>query len=151
MLLINMCDKAILNVTDCYKNQEMCNKAVDNYPHALEFVSECYMTQKMCDKAVSTYPSTMKIVPEYFKNCVINQLIDAFLYLILFLINIKFSKCNSIISEDPFSIRYVCDQYKTPQMCDKALDDCLAALKFVPDWFVTSKIIEKLSTALYAD
>ena len=36
-------------------------------------------------------------------------------------------------------------------MCDKAVDDCLAALKLVPDWFVTSKIIEILFTALYAD
>ena len=38
-----MCDNAILenggtlnSVTDCYKNQEMCNKAVDSFPHALE-------------------------------------------------------------------------------------------------------------------
>ena len=36
-----MCDKAILenvgtskSVPDCYENQEMCNEAVDNYPHA---------------------------------------------------------------------------------------------------------------------
>ena len=40
-----MYDKAIVEnggtlkfVPDCCKNQEMCNKAVDNYPHALEFV-----------------------------------------------------------------------------------------------------------------
>ena len=40
-----MCDKAILknggtlnSVPDCYKNQEMCSKAVDTYLHALEFV-----------------------------------------------------------------------------------------------------------------
>ena len=33
-------------------------------------------------------------------------------------------------------------------MWDKAVDDCLAALKCVPDWFVTSKIIKKLFTAL---
>ena len=33
-------------------------------------------------------------------------------------------------------------------MCDKAIDDCLATLKFVPDWFVTSKMIKKLFTAL---
>ena len=40
-----MCDKAILEnevtfmfVSECYKNQKMCNKAVDNY--ALEFISE---------------------------------------------------------------------------------------------------------------
>ena len=36
-------------------------------------------------------------------------------------------------------------------MFDKAVDDCLAALKFVPDWFVTSKMINVLFTALYAD
>ena len=37
-----ICDKAILengwtlkSVPDCYKNQEMCNKAVEKYPHAL--------------------------------------------------------------------------------------------------------------------
>ena len=40
-----MCDKAILengrtlkSVPGGYKNQEMCNKAVDNYSHALEFI-----------------------------------------------------------------------------------------------------------------
>ena len=36
-------------------------------------------------------------------------------------------------------------------MCDKAVDDRLAVLKFVPDWFVASKMIKKLITALYAD
>ena len=36
-------------------------------------------------------------------------------------------------------------------MCDKAVDSCLAALKFVPDWFVGSKMIKKLFTALYVD
>ena len=34
-------------------------------------------------------------------------------------------------------------------MCDKAVEDFLAALKLIPDWFVTSKMIKKLSTALY--
>ena len=48
-----MCVKAILenngtlkSVPDYNKNQEMCNKPVDNYPHALEFVPECYKTKK---------------------------------------------------------------------------------------------------------
>ena len=31
------------------------------------------------------------------------------------------------------------------------VDDSLAALKFIPDCFVTSKMIKKLFTALYAD
>ena len=29
-------------------------------------------------------------------------------------------------------------------MCNKAIDDFLPALKFVPYWFVTSKMIKKL-------
>ena len=33
----------------------MCNEAVDNYAHALEFVPDCYKTQKMCNKAVNTF------------------------------------------------------------------------------------------------
>ena len=32
----------------------MCNKAVDNEPHALEFIPECFMTQEMCDKVINT-------------------------------------------------------------------------------------------------
>ena len=35
-------------------------------------------------------------------------------------------------------------------MCDKAAHDCLAALKLVRDWFVTSKMIKNLFTAFYA-
>ena len=31
-------------------------------------------------------------------------------------------------------------------MCDKAVDDCLAALKFLPNWLIKSKIIK-----MYAD
>ena len=31
----------------------------------------------------------------------------------------------------------------------KAVDDCLDALKFVPDWCVTNKMVKKLFTALY--
>ena len=68
-----MRDKAILenggtlkSVPDCYKNQEMCNKAANNYPHALELALEWYKTQKICDKVVDTYPSTIKFVLECF-------------------------------------------------------------------------------------
>ena len=48
-----MCDKAILeydgtleSLLDFYQNQQMCDKAIDNHPHALRFVPDCYMTQK---------------------------------------------------------------------------------------------------------
>ena len=94
-----MCDKVILengellnSVSDSYKNQEMCNKAFNNPP----FVPECYRMQKICHKAVNAYPSTIKRVPECFiTKEVCDKAINKFnfLYLTLFLINIKLKKC----------------------------------------------------------
>ena len=40
------------------------------------------------------------------------------------------------------------DKYKTQRICDEAVDDYLAALKIIPDWLVTSKMIKKLFNAL---
>ena len=59
--------------------------------------------------------------------------------------------CDRVVSEDPFLTVYCPDQNKTQRMCDEAVDYSLAALKLIPDWFVTSKMIKKLFTALYAD
>ena len=36
-------------------------------------------------------------------------------------------------------------------MCDKAVDDFLPTLNFLPDWFVTSKMLKRISACLYAD
>ena len=36
-------------------------------------------------------------------------------------------------------------------MRDEAVDDLLAALKLILDWFVTNKMIKKFYTDLYAD
>ena len=36
-------------------------------------------------------------------------------------------------------------------MCDEAVYDCLAALKLVPDWFITSEMIKNIFNTLYAD
>ena len=59
--------------------------------------------------------------------------------------------CDRVISEVSFSIGCVPDQYNTQNMCNKVVDDCLAALKFVTDWFVTSKMLEKRNNALHAN
>ena len=67
----------------------MCNKAIENYPHALEQVSECCKTQKISDKAVDTYPFTIKFLPECYKTKEIATEQFIFLYLTQFLINIK--------------------------------------------------------------
>ena len=49
---------------------------------------------------------------------------------------------DKIVSDDPFKLKYCHDRYKTQEMCNKAVQDFLPALKFVPDWFVTSKMIK---------
>ena len=36
-------------------------------------------------------------------------------------------------------------------MCDEAVDNSLATLKLIDNWFVTIKTIKKLFIALYAD
>ena len=41
--------------------------------------------------------------------------------------------CDKSISEDLFMTGYCPDKYKTQKMCDEAVDDCLATLKFIPD------------------
>ena len=41
-------------------------------------------------------------------------------------------------------------RYKTPDMCNEDVDDFMAALKFVSDWFVASKMLEKFHDALLA-
>ena len=46
---------------------------------------------------------------------------------------------------------YCPDKYKTQRMHDEAVDDILAALRFIPDWFVKIMMIKYLFTVLYAD
>ena len=48
-------------------------------------------------------------------------------------------------------LKYCLDKYKTPEIRDKTLDDFLPALKFVPNCFVTSKMIKKLDDALFSN
>ena len=43
-------------------------------------------------------------------------------------------------SEDPFMLKYCFDRYKTHEMSDKAIDDFLPTLKFVPYWFVRNRM-----------
>ena len=55
------------------------------------------------------------------------------------------------VSGDPVLIAYCSDKYKTQRMCDETVHDFLAASELIRDWFVTSKMIKELYTALYAD
>ena len=59
--------------------------------------------------------------------------------------------CDIVVSEDLFLIVYCPDKYMTQEMYDEAVDDSLAALKSICNWFATSKIIKNLFNALYVD
>ena len=67
-------------------------------------------------------------------------LILILLQLNMFLIDLRLKIC--VISRCLFVFDSVFDHYKTQEMCNKADNDFLPALKFVPDWFVTSKRIK---------
>ena len=59
--------------------------------------------------------------------------------------------CDVVVSLYPFLIVYCPGKYITQKMGDEAVDDSLAALKLIPNWFFLSKMIKKLYIALYTD
>ena len=57
-----------MHISNCNKNQKLCNEAVDNYPHVLEVFPDCFKTQKMCKKSVNTYNFAIDFVSKRLKN-----------------------------------------------------------------------------------
>ena len=92
---------------DCYKNQEICNKAFYNHNHVLLFHPNYYKIQKMCDKAANTI-NAINICPFVF-NFVLDQY------------KVK-GMCDKTVFEDPFMLKFCLDRYRTQEMCDKPVD-----------------------------
>ena len=59
--------------------------------------------------------------------------------------------CDKAFSEYFFLLKCCLGRYKTQDMCDKVVDSFLTTLKFVPDGFVTNKMIKKLYNVLFTD
>ena len=59
--------------------------------------------------------------------------------------------CDKAVSSDSFMLKYCINRCRTQKMCDKAVDDCLPTLKFLPDLFVTSKMFQKLDDISFAN
>ena len=85
------CDKAILE-----NEGTLCNKAVDNYSHALTFIPNCYINQKICDKALDAHQSTLQFVPECYKTQ---------------------EMCAKAVNSCCFVIDSIPDQYKLQEIC----------------------------------
>ena len=131
----------------------MCNKAVDNYAHALNLSLIATRLKKCVMK-----PSTLILLqhdlflnPLRLKVYVTKLLMLVILYFILLSIDIRLKKCVTIVSEDLFMLIYCPENYKIQAMCEEVVDDYLVALKFVPHWFVTSKMLRKFHDSLLAN
>ena len=107
-----------------------CDKALDTYPSTVRFFPESFMTQEMCDRAVIIW----FFVFDSILDCCKTQ-----------------EMCDRVASEDPPFVVYCPDKCKTQRMCDEAVNDSIAALKLISDWFVTNEMIKEVFTALYTD
>ena len=66
--------------------------------------------------------------------------------LILVLDHFKTKKtCNYAVKKLLFVVRYVCDLYKTQEMCDKAIPGNSGTLKDIPGCYKNEKCVNKLS------
>ena len=114
----------------CCKNQKICNKAVDTYSSAIQFVPCWYKTHEMCNKGDDTCIFAFGTVPAWYKT---------------------YKICDTVVFEEPFILKYCLHRYKTQEMYDKAVDAFLPTLKFVPDWFVTNKMLENFYDVVFSN
>ena len=81
----------------------------------------------------------------------VTKLLIKFLILILFFINLKPKKNVTDLFSKILFMLYAPIDIKPKKMCDGDVVNCLAALKFVPGWFVGIKMLENFHDALLAD
>ena len=84
----------------------------------------------MCDKVVKACFSVSYSVPDQYKY---QEIYDR------------------VVSEDPFMLKYCPEKSKPQKMCVEAVDDCLGPLKFIPGWFVTSKMLQKFHDSSFTN
>ena len=96
----------------------------------LQFVAECYKTQEICVKAVDTCSFVFNSVRDRYKT---QEMSD------------------KVFSKEPFTLKYCLHRCKTQDMCDKVVDLYLLILKFIPDWFIMCRMIEKHDNALFSN
>ena len=81
------------------------------------------MTQKKCDKAVNRCFWEFYFILDQYKTQ---------------------EMCDRVVSKDSLLILYYPDKFEIQRKCDEAVDDSLASLKLIADWFVASRMITSL-------
>ena len=56
--------------------------------------------------------------------------------------------CDKVFSKKPKMLKSPY-RYKTREICNKAVDNFLPTLKFVPDWFLRNKVNKEFYNALF--
>ena len=95
----------------------------------------------MRDKAVNIYSVTIQLVSESYKRLkkyVIKLLIDSFKFNSIRERHKTQEMRERLTYEDPSILIYCSGGYKAQKMCNVTVDDCLAALNIITDWFVKS-------------
>ena len=83
-------------VPDCFKTEEVCNKAVCMDPYGLEFIPGHLKMQEMCDEALHREPYTLRYVPDHLKTQ---------------------EMYNKVVGKDPCSLEFFSDRFKVEDIC----------------------------------
>ena len=81
-------------VPDHLKTQQMCNKAVEEYPWRLSDFPHHLKTQGMCEKTIEDESGTLEYVPNYFK---VQRM------------------CEKAVENEPYTLKFVPDWFVTKE------------------------------------
>ena len=59
--------------------------------------------------------------------------------------------CEKAVENEPYSLKFVPDHFKTEELCDQVVKDDSSSLQFVPDWFITQQQIDLQYDDYYDD
>ena len=106
----------------------MWNKALNTYLSMIQFIPECYKTQEISNKTVDTFLFVFHSAPDQYMT---QEMSD------------------KVVSKEPFMLKYDLDRFESQEMCDKVVESYLLPLIFLPNWFVASKMFEKLDNGVF--
>ena len=110
-----MCVFDKIFIPDCFKMQEMCNKAVDEHPWCFRSVPDKFKMQVLCNEAVDKYPANFEYVPDHY---IITREI-----------------CNKALDEYLCSLGFIPDWFITLKMIENGGGCCASCDAEFHDWF----------------
>ena len=94
----------------------MCKNAVKKLPFVIKYVSDRYQIKGMCNKVIVENGGMLEFVPDW------------------------------IVSTYLSAIQFVPECKKSLEMCVKAVTTCFFVFDFVPYWYMTQKMFDKVAS-----